>query len=97
MAGPKISRDLPARFIVRKNEKQFFAAVAQYAVDSGLNFRATSEPRNGAIPGPQPRCCVGLFAAADALGFGFVRGVSPHLYLERLDFDVLRKLARVVC
>jgi hypothetical protein len=37
-------------------------------------------------------CCIGLFAAADALGIGFVRGVPPHLYLERLDLDVLQKL-----
>jgi len=32
-----------------------------------------------------PRACMALFAAADALGFGFVRGVAPHLYFERYD------------
>jgi len=29
--------------------------------------------------------CLGLFAAADALGVGFVRGVPPHLYVRRLE------------
>jgi hypothetical protein len=33
-----------------------------------------------------------LFAAADALGLGFVHGVPPHVYLEWLDDAVLRQL-----
>ena len=39
----------------------------------------------------QPRACLGLFAAADALGFGFVHGVPPHIYMERLEPAVLEK------
>jgi len=35
---------------------------------------------------------MGLFAAADLLGFKFVHGVAPHLYLERLDPDALKQL-----
>ncbi len=31
------------------------------------------------------RACLGLFAAADALGFGFVHGVPPHVYVRRLS------------
>ena len=42
-----------------------------------------------------PRICLGLFAAADALGFKFVRGVAPHLYLERLDQFLLESLGLV--
>lgn len=30
------------------------------------------------------QACLGLFAAADALGLGFVSGVPPHLYVEQL-------------
>lgn len=30
------------------------------------------------------RACLALFAAADALGLGFVHGVPPHVYVERL-------------
>ena len=29
------------------------------------------------------RACLALFAAADALGFGFVQGVPPHVYVRR--------------
>jgi hypothetical protein len=32
----------------------------------------------------QPRICLGLFAAADALGVGFTHGIPPHVYLERM-------------
>lgn len=41
---------------------------------------------------PQPRLCLGLFEAAEALGIGFVHGAKPHLYVERLSADVLRDL-----
>lgn len=41
---------------------------------------------------PQPRVCLGLFAAADALGYGLVHGVPPHLYVEDLHPGVLEKL-----
>ena len=30
------------------------------------------------------QACLGLFAAAEALGFGLVEGVPPHLYVRRL-------------
>ena len=31
------------------------------------------------------RACLALFAAADALTVGFVKGVSPHVYVERIQ------------
>lgn len=31
------------------------------------------------------RACLALFAAADALRLGFVKGVSPHVYVERVQ------------
>jgi hypothetical protein len=31
------------------------------------------------------RACLALFAAADALGFGFVQGVPPYVYVRRLS------------
>jgi hypothetical protein len=40
--------------------------------------------------------CLGLFAAADALGFGFVHGVPPHIYMERFDLGVLHRLGFLV-
>ncbi len=40
----------------------------------------------------EPRACLGLFAAAEQLGFGFVHGVPPSFYLENLDREVLARL-----
>ncbi|MGQ0642592.1 MAG: RpiR family transcriptional regulator, partial [Gemmatimonadaceae bacterium] len=31
------------------------------------------------------RACLGLFAAANALGVGFVEGVPPHVYVRRIN------------
>ncbi len=45
-----------------------------------------------AIGSAPSRVCLGLFAAADALGFGFVHGVPAHIYLEDLRQDNLRKM-----
>jgi hypothetical protein len=41
---------------------------------------------------PENRACLGLFAAGERLGFPFVRGVAPHLYLERVSIEALREL-----
>jgi hypothetical protein len=35
------------------------------------------------------RACLALFAAADALHLGFVQGVPPHVYVERVQASSL--------
>src|ERR1019366_6877239 len=75
-ANRQPAQEIAARWIVKRELRQLYADIA----------------KRGRVPKAQPRCCIGLFAAADALGFGFVRGVPPHLYLERLDEDMLRRL-----
>ena len=91
-ASRQMSRDIPARWIIRKDVSQFLEGVARYAVESGKALPSGARSRNSQIIKAPPRLCMGVFAAADALGVGFVRGVPPHLYLERLDLDVLQKL-----
>jgi hypothetical protein len=39
-----------------------------------------------------PRCCLGLFAAANALGQGFQHDLTPHLYVEKLDAALVRSI-----
>jgi hypothetical protein len=39
-----------------------------------------------------PRACLCLFAAAESLGFGCVRGVPLHFYLESLGWEVLSRM-----
>lgn len=70
--------DLPARWIVRGSSHRRLAdALRAQRAEAG---------------GSKSRACLGLFAAADALGRGFVHGVKPHLYVEKLDPKVLKKL-----
>lgn len=87
-ANRKMSKEIAARWILKKDEEQFLASVARFARDSNVGI----PPRRAKISKAQPRCCVGVFSAADLLGVGFVRGVPPHIYLERVDADALRQL-----
>lgn len=73
--------ELPLRWnIPRKSERPLQAALDAYSAQSAVKRE------------PLPRACLGLFAAAESLGFGFVRGVPPYFYLESLDRDVLRHM-----
>jgi hypothetical protein len=73
--------ELPLRWIIpRKSERPLLAAL--YAYNAEPNVKAE----------PAPRACIGLFAAAESLGFGFVHGVPPYFYLESLDREVLSRM-----
>lgn len=83
-------RELAMRWIIPgDSERQLSDAVRAYLKKSES---ARSRGRGGNRAVQRPRICLGLFAAADALGSGFVRGVAPHLYLERLDPLALESL-----
>jgi len=82
------ARDVPMRWILRGDPaRQLQDALRAQAPES-----AASAPRSRRAAAPPPRLCLGLFAAADALGLGFVHGVAPVVYLERLDPGVLERL-----
>jgi hypothetical protein len=73
--------ELPLRWILPgKSAAQLPAALRSY-LDS-LNGKEK----------PGLRVCLGLFAAAEQLGLGFVRGAPPSFYVESLDRDVLLRL-----
>jgi len=73
--------ELPLRWIIpRKSERPLQAALYAYNVQPDVKRE------------PAPRACLGLFAAAESLGFGFVHGVPPYFYLENLDRDVLKRM-----
>lgn len=79
-ANQRAFRDIPARWVVKGNEGQLMAALKSYP------------SQTGGARGIEARCAAGLFAAADALGFGFVHGVPPYIYMERLDPGAIRRL-----
>jgi hypothetical protein len=72
------AKEIPAHWILKAGKDQLIAAVRKYS--------------SGRIHN-RPRCCLGLFSAADALGLGFVRGAAAHVYLEHLRLDALSRLS----
>lgn len=79
-------QEFPARWLVKRDRPAFAALLQSYSAGT-LPLERSARKRGG-----PPRACLGLFAAADALGFGFVHGVQPHLYLERFDPEALQAL-----
>lgn len=79
--------ETPARWILSGEKNSFHAALRSYA-SRRASSHSSSKPE-GRVP---PRLCLGLFAAAEVLGFKFVHGIQPHLYIERIDQEALREL-----
>lgn len=91
-ANPRSVREVPAHWIIRGREEQISLAVRSYVAHMDATAARPRKSREGRLPRVPPRICLGLYAAADALGFGFVRGVPPYLYLERLESEALKLL-----
>jgi hypothetical protein len=80
------NQEFPVRWLVKRNQNEIASLLKSYSAAAASFGNPTAEQSR------QPRVCLGLFAAADALGFGFVRGVPPHIYMERFDPGVLQGL-----
>lgn len=87
-ANLRPTREVGVRWVLRGDPaQQIQEALAMQA--AGQDVRTSKPGRNH----PRAmRVCLALFAAADALGFGFVHGVTPHVYLESLDTGTLQRL-----
>jgi hypothetical protein len=77
--------EIPMRWVLHRGKKAIASALHSYESerDAGLA---------GPLSVPRPRLCFGLFEAAEELGVGFVHGVKPYLYLERINAEVLKEL-----
>jgi hypothetical protein len=82
------TRQFPVRWLIKQHPGAVAASLKSYVAGSSGPSAAKSNPDRRS----QPRVCLGLFAAAGALGLGFVHGVPPHIYLERFDPAVLERL-----
>jgi hypothetical protein len=80
--------EVPMRWVLHKGEKALRGALRSYQSKQ----RKGSEDWDGQILSRRPRLCLGLFEAAEALGIGFVHGVQPYIYVERLEANVLQEL-----
>jgi len=77
--------EIPMCWVLHRGKKALRNAVRSYQSDEAI---ASADQ----LSSPRPRLCLGLFEAAEALGIGFVHGVKPYLYLERLNAAVLKDL-----
>lgn len=94
-ASRKPVREVPMRWVIPAHrERRLSDAILAYLqrINAGS---PVSRARRSHRALPHPRVCLGLFAAAEALGFKFVRGAASHLYLERLDPSVLESLSLI--
>jgi Holliday junction resolvase len=83
--------DIPMRWILRRGNDALADALRSYVLAS--EGERSNIPRPGAPPvAPRARACLGLFSAAEALGIGFVHGVQPYVYLERMNDDAIESL-----
>lgn len=72
-------REWAFRFALRSDRERSLEQVIELV--RSASDRAISGKR-ARRTGPTPRLCLGLFSAAELLGFGHVSGVSPHVYLD---------------
>ncbi len=78
-------QEFPVRWLVKRDQAAVAALLRSYSAGGASVGDSAGEHRR------QPRVYLGLFAAANALGFGFVHGVPPHIYMERFDPGVLQR------
>lgn len=91
-ANLRKGREIPARWIIRGGKGQLKSAIQNY-----ISWQKTWSQKDIQSLGPPigretARVCVGVFAASDLLGYGFVHGVGQHIYLDRIEPEALSKL-----
>jgi DNA-binding MarR family transcriptional regulator len=81
-------KETPRRWVIPGHGgKQFESALRAYRA-----HQLGQAPAEISAASHSPRVCLGLFAAAEVLGLGFVHGVPPALYVERVDAELMEKL-----
>ena len=86
-AARRAYQDIPCRWVIPgRGKKEFEGALRAYRASLlSQDSSEISSYRN-------PRVCLGLFAAAEALGLGFVHGLPPVLYVERIVPQLIDQL-----
>jgi hypothetical protein len=84
--------EIAVRWILRKGKRGLAEALRAYVHAMENAPSKSSDARKERMKRRRPRACLGLFAAAEALGIGFVHGVQPYLYIESVEQSVLENL-----
>jgi DNA-binding MarR family transcriptional regulator/Holliday junction resolvase len=81
-------KEIPCRWVIPGHgRKQLESALQDYSAR-----KIHQQPAENYGERSSPRVCLGLFAAAEALGVGFVQGVPPVLYVERMQAELIQQL-----
>jgi hypothetical protein len=88
-ANQRSVSEMGVRWVLRGKKGALRDALHSYVWSEEKQHRQ-SEKDHPAVH--RPRACLALFAAAEALGLGFVQGVQPYLYIERMEPGILEKL-----
>jgi hypothetical protein len=80
--------EIPMRWVLHRGKEALWSAARSYRSDKAMSSTNHADQ----LSSPRPRLCLGLFEAAKAFDIGFVHGVKPYLYLERLNAEVLKDL-----
>jgi len=81
-------KEIPCRWVIPGHgRKQLESALQDYSAR-----QIHQQPAKNYGERSSPRVCLGLFAAAEALGVGFVQGVPPVLYVERMQAELIQQL-----
>jgi hypothetical protein len=80
--------EIPTRWVLHRGKKALWSAARSYRSDEAMSSANPADQ----LSSPRPRLCLGLFEAAEAFDIGFVHGIKPYLYLERLNAEVLKDL-----
>jgi DNA-binding MarR family transcriptional regulator len=81
-------KEIPCRWVIPGHgRKQLESALQGYSAR-----QIHQQPAENYGERSSPRVCLGLFAAAEALGLGFVQGVPPVLYIERMHAELIQQL-----
>jgi hypothetical protein len=83
--------EIPMRWILNKG-KETLPNALRFFISAEAKSSGGKRKLNRLLSSPQPRVCLGLFAAVEVLVLGFVHGVQPYLYLERITQDILESL-----
>jgi hypothetical protein len=84
--------EIAARWILHRGKNALGDALRSYVSPTRESPRLPRKSEQEKIPARRPRACLGLFAAAEAMGLGFVHGVRPYLYIESLQRGAVASL-----
>ncbi len=91
-ANQKSVPEIAVRSILRKGKDALRDALRSYVLAEEKLPSKSRKSNKEEFSARRPRACLGLFAAAEVLGIGFVHGVQPYLYIERAEQNALESL-----